>query len=98
MKTTSLVTALAIAVATPAFAQSAATILAVEHFNQSAESVSDIIDLATITEGAAVSTEDDSALARAMELLGDDNDLGYASVFPSEPAFASGVFDRLASQ
>lgn len=98
MKTASLVAALALTVAAPAFAQSASTAFAIEQFNQSADTTSEIIDMSNVTEGAAVTTEGDTAIARAMELLGEGNDLGYASVFPGDPAFASDVFDRLASE
>lgn len=97
MKTTILITALAIAIAAPALAQSTSTRFAVEHFNQTADTASEMIAMPLQTDGTVVSTEGDTALALATEVVGDDI-LGFVSVFPSDPAYATDVFDRLASE
>lgn len=98
MKVMTLTAALAVTLAMPAFAQSTTTILAVEQFNESADAVTDVIDPTAVTEGVAVPTEGATALALAMELVGDDNGLGYASIFPSEPSAAADIFERLAAE
>lgn len=98
MKTTSLIITFLVTLAAPTFAQTSSTMIAVGQFNETAETTLDVIDMYTVTEGEIVPTDGDTALARAIELVGDDNGLGHASVFPSDPTFGSDVFSRLSSE
>ncbi|MBF9044737.1 hypothetical protein HKCCE4037_15435 [Rhodobacterales bacterium HKCCE4037] len=100
MKKFALIAAVAATVAAPAFAQSAATVAAIQHFNLSAESASDIVTIPEST-GERVSA-DSGALGTAFEILNRSADtpadlrgLTGATVYDNEPAYGAEIFERL---
>ncbi|ABD52953.1 hypothetical protein [Jannaschia sp. CCS1] len=97
MKTKFLIAALTMALAAPAFAQVAPMQFAVQHYNQSTDGVLEQISMPDLNEGVTVSTQGNTALADAMDIVGDDV-LGVVTVFPSEPTYGADILNRLASE
>ena len=100
MKKIALIAAVAATVAAPAFAQSAASVAAIQHFNLSAERTSDIVTIPG-DFGDRVSAER-GALGTAFAVLNSVQDnpsdlrgLNGATVYDSEPAYGADIFDRL---
>lgn len=102
MKKIAIIAALAASIAAPAFAQSASTSFAIAHFNQSADTRSEIIQLPANSNTSRVSTSGTSALANAFALFnrtadnaGELRGVNGATVVSGTPAHAQEIFDRL---
>lgn len=101
MKIIPLTAALTLAViggSAQAIAQSPSMLTVIEHLNQSAEAISDLIPVPVETNVVSVAVEDGSPLATAFDVLGDPTDLGVVSVAPSEPAYGQEVFEQMQSE
>ena len=105
MKRTVLTAAIITAFAAPAVAQdqSDALTTGVEIHNQSVDSAADTIT--SVNRGTTVKIGENSALATAVELINQSADspsdrisLDSLTVFPSEPAYASDVIDRIRAE
>ena len=102
MKKLAIIAAVAATVAAPAFAQSASTVAAIQHFNLSADRVSDIVTVPG-DFGDRVAAQS-GALGTTFEILNADQDtpsdlrgVTGATVYDNEPDFAASIFDRLAA-
>jgi len=102
MKKFAIIAALAATVAAPAFAQSASTSFAIAHFNQSADTVSDVVALPNGENTTQVSTRGMTPLAEAFALFNQSADnasdlrgLNGATVVSGTPAYGADIFERL---
>ncbi|MBY4891620.1 hypothetical protein KUL25_02440 [Rhodobacteraceae bacterium N5(2021)] len=93
---------MAASLAAPAFAQSASTAFAIAHFNQSADSASDVVALPNGANTTQVSTRGMTPLAEAFALFneyadgtGDLRGLNGATVVNGTPAYGADIFERL---
>ncbi|WP_224814514.1 hypothetical protein [Hasllibacter sp. MH4015] len=100
MKKIALIAAVAATVAAPAFAQSAASIFAFDHFNQSAESTSDLRFAPSGENTSRVAST--GALGTAFDVVNASQDtpsdlrgLNGATLVNGTPAHGADIFDRL---
>ncbi len=102
MKNIAIIAAVAASLAAPAFAQSASTVAAIQHFNLSAERTSDIVSIPSGQNSQRVSTAGGGALATAFGVFNDSatslSDLrgvNGATVVSGTPAAGADIFERL---
>lgn len=103
MKNIALIAALAASFAAPAVAQSSSTAFAIAHFNQSADSASDLVALPSGENTTQVSTRGTSPLAEAIAIFNQSADsvsdrrglTGQATAVNGTPAHGADIFARL---
>lgn len=103
MKKIVIIAAVAASFAAPAFAQSASTAFAIAHFNQSADSASDIITQPNGESTTQVSVGGTSSLAEAFAIfnqsadsVGDRRGLtGQVTATNGAPAYGADIFARM---
>ena len=98
MKKIALIAAVAVTVAAPAFAQSAASVAAIQHFNMFEDSVLE----RTNVNGVGQSVSPDGALGTAFSVLNSSQDtvsdlrgVNGATLVSGQPAYGADIFDRL---
>ncbi len=100
MKKIALIAALAATVAAPAVAQSASTIFAFNHFNQSADSVSDLRSVPSgdntnrVAASGALGTAFD-VINGTQDVASDRRGLNGATIVSGQPAHGADIFARL---
>jgi hypothetical protein len=105
MKRFAIAATLAAVAAAPAVAQSTSTAFAIAHFNESADSASDIVVYNGNENTTRVSTSGNSTLAETFNLLNRSADTpseldgtNGAVVVSGEPTYGADIFDRLAAE
>ncbi|MEX3015736.1 hypothetical protein [Gymnodinialimonas hymeniacidonis] len=98
MKKIALIAAVAATVAAPAFAQSAASVAAIQHFNMFEDNALE----RTNVNGVGQSVSPSGALGQTFEILNSDQDVASdlrgvngATLVNGQPAYGADIFDRL---